>query len=123
MITVQIFLRLSPGSRIGHGKIQLLEAIESAGSISGAARMLKMSFRRAWELIDQMNKVFGRPVVMGHAGSCGGSELTELGRDIIRRYRLVEAETQALAAPHLAALEAGRIEELSEEDATYCRRA
>jgi molybdate transport system regulatory protein len=116
MITVQIFLRLSPGSRIGHGKIQLLEAIESAGSISAAARTLKMSFRRAWELIDQMNKAFGRPVAMGHAGSCGGSELTELGRDVIRRYRLVEAETRALAAPHLAALEAGRIEERSEED-------
>jgi molybdate transport system regulatory protein len=108
MVTVRIFLKLSPNTRIGQGKIELLEAIESAGSISAAARKLKMSFRRAWELLDQMNKAFGRPVVTGHAGSAGGSELTELGRDVIRRYRQIEAETLALAAPHLAALDAAR---------------
>ncbi|MGD0641252.1 MAG: LysR family transcriptional regulator [Roseiarcus sp.] len=108
MITVRIFLRLSPDTRIGLGKIQLLEAINAAGSISAAARTLKMSFRRAWELLDHMNKAFGRPVVTGHVGSAGGSELTELGRDVIRRYRQIEAETLALAAPHLAALDAAR---------------
>ncbi|MDR3421340.1 MAG: LysR family transcriptional regulator, partial [Xanthobacteraceae bacterium] len=89
--------------------IQLLEAIETAGSISAAARKLKMSFRRAWELLDHMNKAFGRPVVTGHAGSTGGAELTELGQDIVRRYRQIEAETLALATPHLAALDACRL--------------
>jgi molybdate transport system regulatory protein len=111
MITVRIFLKLSPDTRIGLGKIQLLEAIETAGSISAAARTLKMSFRRAWELLDHMNKAFGRPVVTGHPGSAGGTELTGLGRDVVRRYRRIEAETQALAAPHLAALDACRLAE------------
>ncbi len=109
MITVRIFLKLSPDTRIGLGKVQLLEAIETAGSISAAARTLKMSFRRAWELLDHMNKAFGRPVVTGHPGSAGGAELTELGQDIVRRYRRIEAETQAFAAPHLTALDACRL--------------
>ncbi len=116
MITVRIFLKLSPDTRIGLGKIQLLEAIETAGSISAAARKLKMSFRRAWDLLDQMNKALGHPVVTGHPGSAGGSELTELGRDVIRRYRLIEAETLALAAPHLAALDARRAAEKAPVD-------
>jgi molybdate transport system regulatory protein len=109
MITVRIFLRLSPDTRIGLGKIQLLEAIETAGSISAAARTLKMSFRRAWELLDQMNKAFGHPLVTGHPGSAGGAELTGLGRDVVGRYRRIEAETQAFAAPHLEALDACRL--------------
>ncbi|MGA2494399.1 MAG: LysR family transcriptional regulator [Roseiarcus sp.] len=111
MITVRVFLKLSPDTRIGLGKIQLLEAIETAGSISAAARTLKMGFRRAWELLDHMNKAFGRPVVTGHPGSAGGAELTDLGRDVVRRYRRIEAETQALAAPHLVALDACRLAE------------
>jgi molybdate transport system regulatory protein len=117
MITVRVFLRLSPDTRIGLGKIQLLEAIETAGSISAAARALKMSFRRAWELLDHMNKAFGRPVVTGHPGSTGGAELTALGRDVVRRYRDIEAETQALAAPHLAALDACRLAERDDNEA------
>ena len=111
MITVRVFLKLSPDTRIGQGKIQLLEAIETAGSISAAARRLKMSFRRAWELLDHMNKALGRPVVTGHPGSTGGAELTGLGRDVVRRFRHIEAETQALAAPHLAALDDCRLAE------------
>ena len=111
MITVRFFLKLAPGTRIGLGKIQLLEAIESAGSISAAARTLKMTYRRAWELLDHMNKAFCSPVVTGHAGNAGGSKLTDLGRDVVSRYRLIEAETRALAAPHLAALEAAKAAE------------
>jgi len=109
MITVRIFLKLSPDTRIGVGKVQLLEAIDAVGSISAAARSLKMSFRRAWELLDHMNKAFGSPVVAGHVGSAGGTELTELGRLIVDRFRRIEAETEAIAAPHLAELDALRL--------------
>jgi molybdate transport system regulatory protein len=106
MISVRVFLKLSPNTRIGLGKVTLLEAIEATGSISAAARSLDMTFRRAWELLDHMNKAFGRPLVVGHQGSTGGAELTDLGREVIARYRRIEAETKAVAAPHLAALEA-----------------
>jgi molybdate transport system regulatory protein len=106
MISVRIFLKITPDTRIGLGKIQLLEAIETTGSISAAGRTLDMTYRRAWDLLNHMNKAFGRPLVDAHAGSAGGAELTELGRDVIARYRRIEAETLALATPHIAALEA-----------------
>jgi molybdate transport system regulatory protein len=106
MVTVRIFLKLTPNTRIGQGKVDLLEAVEATGSISAASRRLQMSFRRAWALLDHMSKAFGRPVVTGHVGSAGGAELTDLGREIVRRFRRIESETKALAAPHLAALEA-----------------
>lgn len=109
MITVRFFLKLSPDTRIGLGKIRLLEAIGTSGSISAAARALDMTYRRAWELLHHMNEAFGQPLVTGHTGSAGGAELTDLGRDVIARYRRIEAETQALAAPHIAALEAAMV--------------
>ncbi|MDR3439808.1 LysR family transcriptional regulator [Telmatospirillum sp.] len=106
MITVRFFLKFSSDTRIGLGKVRLLEAIGTTGSISAAARALDMTYRRAWELLNHMNKAFGQPLVTGRVGSTGGAELTDLGRDVIARYRRIEADTQALAAPHVAALEA-----------------
>jgi molybdate transport system regulatory protein len=106
MITVRVFLKIAPDTRIGLGKIQLLEAIAKTGSISAAARTLDMNYRRAWDLLNHMNKAFGRPLVDGHTGSAGGAELTELGREVIARYRRIEAAAEAAAAPHLAALDA-----------------
>jgi molybdate transport system regulatory protein len=105
MITIRVFLKIAPDTRIGLGKIQLLEAVERTGSISAAARSLNMTYRRAWELLHHMNQAFGRPVVTGHAGGTGGAEVTELGRDLVSRYRTIEQEAQAFARPHLVALE------------------
>jgi molybdate transport system regulatory protein len=106
MIDFHFYLTIAPHTRIGHGKVRLLEAVAAAGSISAAARSLDMTYRRAWELIDHMNKAFGRPLVSGHAGSSGGAELTALGRDVIARYRAIEQEARSHAAPHIAALQA-----------------
>jgi molybdate transport system regulatory protein len=106
MIDLHLYLTIGPDTRIGHGKVLLLEAVAMAGSISAAARSLDMTYRRAWELIDHMNKAFGRPLVSGHAGSSGGAELTPLGRDVITRYRAIESEARSGAAPHIAALQA-----------------
>ncbi|MBP0575571.1 LysR family transcriptional regulator, partial [Mycobacterium tuberculosis] len=76
------------------------------GSISAAARSLDMTYRRAWDLIDHMNKAFGRPVIMGRTGASGGAELTPLGREVVSRFHALETEFARLAAPHLAALDA-----------------
>lgn len=105
MIDLYVYLIVAPGTRIGHGKVALLESIAAAGSISAAARRMGMTYRRAWELIDQMNKAFGRPLVSGHVGGSGGADLTDLGRDVIARFRRIEAEARALAAPHAFALQ------------------
>ena len=82
---------------IGPGKADLLEAIERMGSISAAGRELKMSYRRAWLLVDTMNRCFQRPLVETSTGgaSGGGAQVTDLGRDILRRFRAIEAKAVA----------------------------
>ncbi|MER2606233.1 MAG: LysR family transcriptional regulator [Siculibacillus sp.] len=108
MIGIRLFLKIDPDTRIGHGKIALLEKVEETGSISAAGRALDMTYRRAWELVDHMNKAFGRPLVAGQTGGAGGggARLTELGREVVVRYRALQAATEAAATPHVEALEA-----------------
>jgi len=76
------------GGRIGPGKIALLEAIGEAGSISGAARKMKMSYRKAWLLVEDMNHVLGQPVVTTEIGgdSGGGAALTAIGEQVIASH-------------------------------------
>jgi molybdate transport system regulatory protein len=77
---------------IGPGKADLLEAIQRTGSISAAGRELKMSYRRAWLLVDTMNRCFREPLVETATGgaSGGGARVTQLGTDVLRRYREIE---------------------------------
>ena len=97
---VRYRLRVTVGDAIaiGPGKVDLLEAIDAVGSLTAAARSLGMSYRRAWLLVDTMNKCFGAPVVRTAAGGArgGGTLLTEVGRDVVERYR--RAEEAAYAA-------------------------
>ncbi len=73
------------GLRLGPGKIELLAAIGETGSISAAGRALGMSYRRAWLLIDEANRMFTAPLVLASAGGShgGGAQLTDLGRSVI----------------------------------------
>lgn len=95
------------GGVIGPGKVALLQAIRDTGSISGAARTLDMAFRRAWFLIETMNKMFREPLVRTSVGGRegGGAELTPLGLELVERYRVLEEATRAAAAPHLGWLD------------------
>jgi molybdate transport system regulatory protein len=83
---------------IGPGKADLLEAIDRTGSISAAARELGMAYRRAWLLVDSMNRCFRSPLVETATGgsSGGGAVVSELGREIVRLFRAMEQS--ALAA-------------------------
>lgn len=105
---VQFRLRISRGDdiAIGPGKIALLEAIERTGSITAAARMLGMSYRRAWLLADTMNRCFTAPVVEAAAGGPGGggTRLTALGREVVQSYRRIETTAQMAGAADLATL-------------------
>lgn len=107
MIEIRLFLKLDADTRVGHGKVSLLEEIAETGSISAAGRRLGMTYRRAWALVDHLNKAFGRPLVTGQSGGSGGggAQLTELGREVVTRYRAVLAAAEAAAAPHVEALE------------------
>jgi molybdate transport system regulatory protein len=107
---VQFRLRITRGDDIavGPGKVDLLEAIAKTGSITAAARALGMSYRRAWLLADTMNRCFESPVVDAEAGGKrgGGTRLTPLGADVVRRYRRIEAAAISAGAADIAALEA-----------------
>ena len=74
---------------LGPGKVDLLEEIDRSGSISKAARELGLSYRRAWTLVDTMNKSFKSSLVEGSAGGKkgGGAHLTPLGKKMAKVYR------------------------------------
>ena len=86
---------LRPGAALGPGKIDLLEAIAQTGSIRGAGNHFKMSYRRAWELVAELNGMFHAPLVVAEAGGRGGggAALTPLGRQVVERFRAMEAKT------------------------------
>lgn len=91
---------------VGPGKIALLEAIIEAKSITAAAQRLGMSYRRAWMLVDELNRSLRQPAVESAAGGArgGGTAVTPAGLALIRCYRAVEAKARAAAADDIAAL-------------------
>ncbi len=74
---------------LGPGKVDLLESIDQAGSISEAARQSNISYRRAWNMVDTMNQCFNEPLVESVAGGKGGggAALTNLGKKVVQIYR------------------------------------
>lgn len=95
----ELWIKLSlPGvGQVGPGKMELLRQIEEHESIAAAARAMNMSYRRAWLLIDEMNKLFEEPVVAKWQGgkSKGGASLTEFGQTLLEKYAvLVETSNE-----------------------------
>ena len=107
-LQVRVRVDFAGGASLGPGKITLLEAIDASGSLSGAARAIGMSYRRAWDLLRSINESFEHPAVALSVGGRdgGGAVLTEFGRTLIAAYRQFEASTQAEAAQQFAALTA-----------------
>ena len=106
--SIRFRLRVVRGADIalGPGKIDLLEAIAKTGSISAAARSLGMSYRRAWLLVDTMNRCFREPLVEAEVGGKrgGGARLTKSGAVAARRYRKIERLAAAASAGEMRAL-------------------
>ncbi len=96
----RIRVLLGDAASLGPGKIELIDAIEKAGSISGAAKLMSMSYRRAWNLVDSINHDFTEEIIITSSGGKGGggATVTELGLEIILRYR--QLESKALDSVH-----------------------
>ena len=110
MADIRLTVRVDFGSDrvLGPGKIRLLEEIGRSGSISQAGRSLKMSYRRAWLLVDDLNRCFRSPVVTTQPGGAhgGGAVRTALGQQLIKEYRSIVARAMAATEPQLRGLEA-----------------
>ena len=88
---------------VGPGKADLLAAIMETGSISAAGRSMDMSYKRAWYLIDTMNRCFKEPLVHASKGGKGhgGSRLTPMGEKVLNLYRSIETHAATAAAAEL----------------------
>lgn len=88
-VTGRIWIESPHGTYIGSGRITLLEKIEEFGSISKAARAMKMSYRQAWEQLDAMNKQSRKPLVIKASGGNGGggTRITDEGLRVISMYK------------------------------------
>src|SRR5690349_12489500 len=86
---------------IGPGKADLLDAIAATGSISAAARQMRMSYRRAWILVDTMNTCFKKPLVDTSKGGAegGGARLTPMGEKVLERYRALSSTVEKTFGP------------------------
>jgi molybdate transport system regulatory protein len=107
MARLKLTLVLNSGARIGPGKAMLLESVRDTGSISAAARAMGMDYKRAWLLIDSLNRAFEPTVVERTAGGVrgGGATLTAFGEELLARYPRLQNAAVELAADDLEALE------------------
>ena len=106
MAKLKVSIVFDSGARIGPGKARLLECIRDTGSISAAARDMRMSYKRAWVLLDSMNRAFDEPVITASPGGVkgGGASLTAFGAEVLERYLRIHDRAAATARDDLAAL-------------------
>ena len=104
--SLSVRIDLDAEGRIGPGKIQLLENIRKFGSISAAGRAMDMSYKRAWDLVDEINRVCRQAAVERQTGgkNGGGAALTPFGTSLVARYRKIERDAAQAARKELAAL-------------------
>ena len=97
--TVRFRVDFTPSCSLGPGKVELLETIEQTGSLRQAAQTLGMSYRRAWLLLDALNRSFTEPAAIASVGGQGGggARLTAFGNELVKRYRAAAKNIEALA--------------------------
>lgn len=109
-IAVNLRIDFSREERLGRGKIMLLSRIIETGSISAAGRSMDMSYRRAWMLVDTMNRMFAIPVVESQRGGKqgGGAVVTAFGEELLARFRKMEAKAREAIGDDLDWLQSHR---------------
>lgn len=104
--SLSLRIDIDTAGRIGPGKIELLETIHRSGSISAAGRAMDMSYKRAWDLVDEINRVCRQAAVERQTGgkNGGGAALTPFGLSLVARYRKIERNAATAARKDLEAL-------------------
>ncbi len=92
----RIWLTAAGKNMLGRGRVELLEKIGATGSISQAARAMKMSYKAAWDAVDAMGNAFNSPLVNTSTGGKGGggTRLTPQALALIAAYRQLEQRHQ-----------------------------
>ena len=105
--SLSVRIDLDREGRIGPGKIELLENIRKLGSISAAGRAMDMSYKRAWDLVDEINRICRQAAVERQTGgkNGGGAALTPLGISLVARYRKIEREAASAVRKELLGLQ------------------
>lgn len=100
-LTLRILGERAPA--MGPGKAELIERIAQTGSISAAARAMRMSYRRAWQLVEALNSDYRQPVVSTAIGGTrgGGARVTPFGRRLVAEFRAMEEKASAAIAADL----------------------
>jgi molybdate transport system regulatory protein len=106
-LTLRILARGAPA--MGPGKAELVERIGATGSISAAARAMGMSYRRAWQLVDALNRAYREPVIETATGGRrgGGARVTRFGGELVSRFRAMEEKASRAIAADLRQFERG----------------
>ncbi len=104
--SLSVRIDLDAEDRIGPGKILLLERINECGSISAAGRAMDMSYKRAWDLVDEINRICRQAAVERQTGgkNGGGAVLTPFGQSLVARYRKIERDAASAVRKDLEAL-------------------
>jgi molybdate transport system regulatory protein len=115
MAKLTLRIDFDDATRLGPGKVRLLEQIAERGSISAAGRGMGMSYRRAWLLVDDLNRCFKEPLVQTVRGGSGGggAELSSFGLTVVETYRAIEREATTAVARQLRMLEQGLADRLA----------
>jgi len=95
-IRSRIWIDGQEGTFLGNGRIQLLEKIIESGSINDAAKELKMSYRKAWSLLDSMNKQASEPFIIKSTGGSGGGGtiVTQAGLNAVKSFKKMDEKCQ-----------------------------
>jgi molybdate transport system regulatory protein len=103
---LRIRIVLGDGAMLGPGKADLLDGIRATGSIAAAGRGMGMSYKRAWSLVEEMNRAFREPLVASTRGGAqgGGARLTAAGEAVLSNYRRLEEIMAEAGAARIAAL-------------------
>lgn len=116
---LRVILRIDfpNAERLGRGKMMLLEKIRETGSISAAGRSMDMSYRRAWLLVDAMNRMFSSPVVESQRGGKqgGGAVVTPFGEELLARFRGMEERARGALSSDLDWLDKNRAKGVPED--------
>lgn len=106
-IKSRIWIERNNSVLLGGGRVQLLKAIEKTGSLSKAAKSIKISYKKAWQLLDSVNKSAKKPVTINSVGgkNGGGTALTEYGKALIKVFDEINENCWAFLDDELKKIE------------------